>query len=111
LQVLLFPFQAGGSGPGREQDFIVTVPDFPMLRGVVEFDVGGSGDFEPAKFMERNSLSPKAERCAVGLKRDLGVQDVSHCWLRIEGGCFPARGGSNAVYYCITVSHTNRRPP
>jgi hypothetical protein len=53
LQVLLFPFQAGGSGPGREQDFIVTVPDFPMLSGVVEFDVGSPGDFEPAKFMKR----------------------------------------------------------
>jgi hypothetical protein len=30
-----------------------------MLRGVVEFDVGGSGDFEPPKLVERNGVGPK----------------------------------------------------
>jgi prepilin-type N-terminal cleavage/methylation domain-containing protein len=41
LQVLLFPLQIGSAGFGDEPDFAFSVLHFPMLRGVVEFDVGG----------------------------------------------------------------------
>ena len=33
-----------------------------MLRGVVEFDVGGPGEFEPAKFVKRKLQSKGIER-------------------------------------------------
>jgi hypothetical protein len=36
-----------------------------MLRGVVEFDAGGPGDFEATKVVERNALGPKTMGCAV----------------------------------------------
>ena len=52
LQVALFPPQA--SRPrfgGDESDLALPVLHFPMLRGIVEFDVGGPVDFEPAEFM------------------------------------------------------------
>lgn len=39
-----------------------------MLSGVVEFDVGGTVDFQPTNFMKRNSLSPKTKGCAVRVK-------------------------------------------
>jgi hypothetical protein len=39
-----------------------------LLSGVVEFDVGGPGDFEPAKFMKRNGLGPKTMGCALGVE-------------------------------------------
>jgi len=51
LQVSLLPFQAGGTGPGEEADFASLVLHFPMLTGVVEFDLAGPGDFQVAKFM------------------------------------------------------------
>ena len=51
LQVLLLPLQAGGSGPGDEANLAFPVLHFPILSGVVEFDVGGPVDFKPAEFM------------------------------------------------------------
>jgi hypothetical protein len=36
-----------------------------MLSGVVEFDVGGPDDFEPANFVKRNSLGPKTKGGAI----------------------------------------------
>jgi hypothetical protein len=59
LQVLFLPLQAGRSGPGDEPDLASAVLHFPLLRGVVEFDVAGSGDFKPTEFMQRESLGPK----------------------------------------------------
>jgi len=47
-----------------------------MLSGVVEFDIAGPGDFEPAKFVERNSLSPKTKGCAVGVELNVDVHLV-----------------------------------
>ena len=38
--------------------------NLPMLRGVVEFDVVGPGDFEATKLVERNALGPKTMGCA-----------------------------------------------
>jgi hypothetical protein len=51
LQVGLLPLQTDGAGPGNEPDFASAVFDFPMLRGVVEFDLAGPGDLQPAKLM------------------------------------------------------------
>ena len=51
LQILLFPLQASGSGPGDEPDLAFPVLHFPFLGGVVEFDVGSPMDLEPAKLM------------------------------------------------------------
>ena len=51
LQVGLLPLQAGRPGFGDEPDFASPVLHLPMLRGVVEFDVAGPGDFKPADFM------------------------------------------------------------
>ncbi len=51
MQVLVLPIQAGGTGPGNEPDPAFPVFNLPMLSGVVEFDVAGPGDFEPAKMM------------------------------------------------------------
>lgn len=51
LQVLLLPLQARGTGPGKESDFSAPILYFPMLRGVVEFEVGGSGDLKPTEFV------------------------------------------------------------
>jgi hypothetical protein len=39
-----------------------------MLRGVVEFDVGGAVNFQPANFMKRQNLGPKTKGCAVGVE-------------------------------------------
>ena len=47
----MFPLQARRTGTGDEPDPAFSVFDFPMLRGVVEFDVGRSVDFKPAEFM------------------------------------------------------------
>ena len=68
LQVLLFPFQALGSGFGEEADVAFQVGHFPVLATVIKLYVGGAVDFQPAEFMERNSLSPKTKGCAVGVK-------------------------------------------
>jgi hypothetical protein len=51
LQVLMLPFQASRTRPGDKPDPSSPVLHFPMLRKVVEFDVGGTLDFKPAKFM------------------------------------------------------------
>ena len=51
VKVLLFPFKASSSGLGDKPDLASPVLHLPMLRGVVEFDVAGPGDFEPAQFM------------------------------------------------------------
>ena len=45
LQILLFPLQTGSTGLGEEPDSAPPVLHFPMLRGVVEFDLAGSVDF------------------------------------------------------------------
>jgi hypothetical protein len=51
LQVLSLPVQASGPRLGNKPDLAFSVLHFPMLSGVVEFDVAGSGDFKPAEFM------------------------------------------------------------
>ena len=51
MQVFLFPLKANRPGPGAEPDFASPVHYFPMLSGVVEFDVAGPVDFKPAEFM------------------------------------------------------------
>jgi hypothetical protein len=51
LQVVLFPLQASGSGLGNKPDLASPVFDLPMLRRVVEFDVGGPCDLQAAEFM------------------------------------------------------------
>jgi len=45
------PIQTGNTGFGNEPDFVSPVLHFPMLRGVVEFEVASPGDLEPAQFM------------------------------------------------------------
>ena len=52
----------------KEPNIAFLVPCLPMLSGVVEFDVTGTVDFQPAKFMERNSLGPETKGCAVGIE-------------------------------------------
>jgi len=73
FQVLLFPLQASGSGPGEEADPASAALHLPLLRGIVEFDVGGPGDFKATEFMERYSLGPKTKGCAVGVELNGGV--------------------------------------
>ena len=68
FQVLLFPLQASGSGPGEEADPASAALHLPLLRGIVEFDVGGPEDFEPAEFMERHCLGPRTTSGAVGVE-------------------------------------------
>ena len=51
LQVLVLPMEAGGTGPGDEPDPAFRVLHFPMLRGVVEFEVAGTVNFKLAKLM------------------------------------------------------------
>jgi hypothetical protein len=51
LQVLLLPLQARGLGFGEEADPVLLVLDFPLLGGVVEFDVASPAYFESAEFM------------------------------------------------------------
>jgi hypothetical protein len=51
LQVLVFPLQASGSGFGDEPDPAFPVDYLPFLVGVVEFDVGGAVNFQPAQVM------------------------------------------------------------
>jgi len=51
LQALFLPLQTGGSSFGDEPDPASPVLHFPLLGGVVEFDVAGPGDFKPAEFM------------------------------------------------------------
>ena len=41
----MLPLQAGGSGRGDKPNLAFKVLGLPMLRGVVEFDVGGAVDF------------------------------------------------------------------
>ena len=63
LRVLLLPLRAGRSGPGEKPHFALPILYLPMLSGVVEFDVGGTVDLQPAKFMKRHSLGPKTKGC------------------------------------------------
>ncbi len=69
----MLPLQACGPGLGEEADSAFLVLDFPLLSGVVEFDVAGALDFEPAKFTKRDGVGPKAMGCAVGVEVDLDV--------------------------------------
>ncbi len=73
---LLFPIQASAPRLCGKADLAFLILKLPTLSGVVEFDVGGAVDFQPAKFMERHSLGPKTKCGSVGIKRDLGVHDV-----------------------------------
>ncbi len=57
-----------------------------MLRSVVEFDVGGAVDLQPAEFMERNSLGPKTMGRSVGVELDGNV----------HGGLFLLTGGTDS---------------
>ncbi len=47
----MLPLQARSTRLGDKPDFVLPVLHFPMLRGVVEFDVAGPGDLKPAEFM------------------------------------------------------------
>ena len=51
LEILVLPLQAGRTGPGNIPNLASPVLNFPMLRGVGEFDRAGPGDFEPAKIV------------------------------------------------------------
>ena len=51
LQVLFFPLQARRPGLGDEPDLASPVFHFPMLSGVVEFEVAGPMDLKSAEFM------------------------------------------------------------
>ena len=51
LQVGLLPLQTSSAGLGDEPDLASAVPYLPLLRGVVEFEVAGPGDFKAAKLM------------------------------------------------------------
>ncbi len=51
MQVLVLPLQTDGSGSGEEPGPTFPVDYLPVLLRVVEFDVTGPGDFEPAKMM------------------------------------------------------------
>jgi hypothetical protein len=68
LQILLFPLQTGSTGFGDKPYLASRVSYFPLLRGVVEFDVGGPGDFKPAEFMQRESIGPEALSGSIGVK-------------------------------------------
>ena len=86
LQILLLPLQTSRTKPGKEKDLAFLVLHFPLLRGVVEFDVAGTVDFKPAEFMERNSLGPKTKGSSVGVKRDLNVHGgLLIQWLSFAG--------------------------
>ena len=41
---------------------------FPLLVGVVEFDVAGPMDFKLAKFMERDNFGPEALSSSIGFE-------------------------------------------
>ena len=73
VQVSLLPLQAGGAGLGEEPDFAFPVDHLPLLRGVVEFDIGGAVDFKLTEFMERNSLGPKTKGGSIGVELKGGV--------------------------------------
>jgi hypothetical protein len=73
LQVLFLPLQAGRSGPGEEAYIAFAVDYLPLLRGVVEFDVAGSGDFKPAEFMQRENFGPETLSGFFGFECDLDV--------------------------------------
>lgn len=75
----MLPLQTGSTGFTEKANFAFPVFYFPMLRGVVEFDVGGTVDFGPADFMERNSLGPKTKGSSVQEVEGDGV--VVHCGL------------------------------
>jgi hypothetical protein len=51
LQVLLFPRQTSSSGFGDEPDLASPIFHFPMLTGVVEFDVASAVDFKLPQFV------------------------------------------------------------
>ena len=74
LQVFLFPLQVSGrSGLCDEPDPAFSVDHLPFLIGVIEFDVAGAVDFQPANFVERNGLGPETKGCAVRVELDAGV--------------------------------------
>jgi hypothetical protein len=52
LHVLLFPLQASRTGYGKEPEPASPVDSLPMLRGMVEFESAGPGDFDSAKLMQ-----------------------------------------------------------
>ena len=64
----MLPLQTSSTGFGKKPGPAFPVDHLPFLIGVVEFDVGGPGNFEPAEFVEWNSLGPKAKGCAVGVE-------------------------------------------
>ena len=73
----MLPLQAGGTGFGEKPGLAFSVDYLPLLSGVVEFDVGGTVDFEPAKFVEWDSLGPKTEGCTVWAEGD-NVLRINH---------------------------------
>ena len=68
MQVLVFPFQASGSGLGDEPDLASAVLYFPMLRVVVELEVAGSGYLKPSQFMQGQGFGPEALSGSVGVE-------------------------------------------
>jgi len=71
LQVLLLPFQAGG--PGNKPGPPSAVFDFPMLRAVVELDVGCPVDFKPAECTQGENIGPEALSGSIGVELYRGV--------------------------------------
>jgi len=65
LQVQLLPLQTSGPGPGEKANPAFHVLYLPLLNGVVEFDVGGSVDFKPAEFMQRENFGPETMSSSV----------------------------------------------
>lgn len=58
LQVAVFPIHTGGSRSGEEADAAFAVLDFPMLSGVVEFDVSGPVYLHTSELMQGQGFSP-----------------------------------------------------
>ena len=70
MHVVVFPLQARSAGPREKTDFASPVLNLPVLGDVVEFNVGGAVDFQPAEFVKRQNLCPKTVGCAVTMEKD-----------------------------------------
>jgi hypothetical protein len=66
----MLPIQAAISVWVCVQELVFRIPDLPLLRSVVEFDVGGSANLQPSKLMKGHSFGPQAPACAVRREGD-----------------------------------------
>ena len=73
----MFPCEALGAGcVGIENPVRSCVMNLPLLRSLVETDVGGAGDLERPKRQEVDSLGVKAlHQSAAGLETEGGFHD------------------------------------